>query len=340
MQNHKHIQFYFFLALLALVLALNITLFLPFIKLFAIVTIFAVILSPLYDRIVAIMKNHNLAAFATVVLAAIIVLVPTSFFVSRIFLEASSLSLNIESINHTLAVLSADLNAKLGNAIPSFSFDLSSYAGAIFRSLTTGASSIIGTLLRFIPFLLLGFVSLFFFLRDGKRFIELLVRVSPLSDNHNRTIIEKERKAINAVVKGSLLIAALQGFLTWVGFLIFGIPNPALWGGVAVLAALIPGVGTALVIVPSVIYLFSVDATGASIGLAIWGGVIVGLVDNLVRPILVGKDVNIHPFLILMSVFGGLIVFGPLGFLLGPLVLSLLYALVDIYPAIKKDFLG
>ncbi len=336
--SNKNLQFYFFLALFGLVLALNVAIFLPFLKLFAVVAIFAVVLHPLYERTVVFLRNRNLSAFLTVLLAVIIVLIPIVFFISRIWSEAHNLSLNIGNINNTLAVISAQLTHSVGMIAPSISIDLSSYIGTLFRAITGSAGNIFSSIFRFIPFLFLGFVSLFFFLRDGRKFLDIVIKVSPLSDMYDNKILEKQRKAISAIVKGSLLVAGIQGLLTGIGFWIFGVPNPALWGGLTVFAALIPGIGTALIIIPAVVYLLSIKAVGLAIGLGIWGVIIVGLIDNLARPIFVGKDVDIHPFLVLMSVFGGLIVFGPLGFLLGPLVLSLLYALVDIYPAISEHF--
>jgi predicted PurR-regulated permease PerM len=104
-----------------------------------------------------------------------------------------------------------------------------------------------------------------------------------------------------------------------------------LWGSFAVVAALIPGFGTALVIVPGVIYLFFASTTLHAIGLLIWGILGVGLIDNYLGPLLVNRGVHIHPFLILLSVMGGLVFFGPIGFIAGPLLVALLFALLEIY---------
>src|SRR6185369_1295230 len=109
------------------------------------------------------------------------------------------------------------------------------------------------------------------------------------------------------------------------------VPHPALWGSFAVIAALIPGIGTSLIIVPGVLYLFFTSTNLYALGLFIWGVLAVGLIDNYLGPILVHRGVNIHPFLILLSVMGGLIFFGPIGFIAGPLVVALLFALLEIY---------
>jgi predicted PurR-regulated permease PerM len=133
------------------------------------------------------------------------------------------------------------------------------------------------------------------------------------------------------VIKGSLLIALIQGMVSGTGFAIFGVPNPVLLGSVAIIAALIPNVGTAVVLTPAILYLYLTDQVWQSAGLLIWGITAVGLIDNLLGPTLIGRSSKIHPLLILLAVLGGLAFFGPLGFILGPLVISLLFAVLDIY---------
>ena len=145
-------------------------------------------------------------------------------------------------------------------------------------------------------------------------------------------------KAINSVIKGSLVIAIIQGILTGLGFTLFQVPNPALWGSIASITALIPGIGTALVLIPGILYLFFSFKIGLGFGLLAWGILAVGLIDNILGPTLVGRGTKIHPFLVLFGVLGGIQLFGPAGFIAGPLILSLLFALAEIYsksPAIR-----
>ena len=121
-----------------------------------------------------------------------------------------------------------------------------------------------------------------------------------------------------------------------VGIWIFGIPNATLWGSIAAIAALIPSVGTSLVVLPGVLYLFLFGERFAALGLMIWGMTAVGLIDNILGPHLMKRGIAIHPFFILLSVLGGLGLFGPVGFLIGPLILALLFALLDIYAKVIK----
>ena len=189
--------------------------------------------------------------------------------------------------------------------------------------------------------LFLVIISLFFFLRDGKKIKKTVIRWSPLDDKYDERILDKMTVAVNSVVKGSLLIAIIQGFLSGIGFVIFGVPSPVLWGFVATIAALIPSVGTGLILIPAVLFLyFSSAPVWAIVGLIAWGLGVVGLVDNFLRPILIEKGIKIHPFLILLSVFGGISFFGPIGFLAGPITLSFVFALIEVCPSVLKNRSG
>jgi predicted PurR-regulated permease PerM len=131
------------------------------------------------------------------------------------------------------------------------------------------------------------------------------------------------------------VIALLQGVIAGVGFFLFGLPNPALWGSTAAISALIPGVGTSLVLIPAVIYVMIFGSPVQGIGLLLWSLLAVGLVDNLLGPRLMRKGAKIPQFAIFIAVMGGLAVFGPLGFVIGPLVFSLLFTLLDIYSSLR-----
>jgi predicted PurR-regulated permease PerM len=174
-------------------------------------------------------------------------------------------------------------------------------------------------------------LALFYFLRDGRIIIKNFISWSPLIDSHDEYITKTLKRAIQSVFAGTVVVSVIQGILTGIGFALFGIPAPAVWGSIAAVAAFIPGIGTSLVLIPGIIYLFVTHGFVPAIGLAIWGAVAVGLVDNILGPYLINRGINVHPFLILISVLGGLVVFGIVGFLLGPLILAFLFALLEIY---------
>jgi predicted PurR-regulated permease PerM len=124
----------------------------------------------------------------------------------------------------------------------------------------------------------------------------------------------------------------IQGILVGFGFYLFDVPSPAIWGFVAAISSIIPTIGTSMVTIPGVLFLLFTGHPLPALGLLIWAITAVGLIDNFLAPIIIKSGVNIHPFLILMSVLGGIAVFGPLGFIIGPVLLSLLFTLFDLYP--------
>ena len=146
-----------------------------------------------------------------------------------------------------------------------------------------------------------------------------------------KKIINKLSLAVNGIIKGYLFIVFIQGTLVSIGFALFGVPNPALWGLVAMITALVPAIGSGLVSIPAIIFLVATGQTMNALGLLIWAVVMVGTIDNILNPIVVGSKINLPPLLILFSVLGGISLLGPVGILVGPLTISLLYTLISIY---------
>jgi predicted PurR-regulated permease PerM len=158
-----------------------------------------------------------------------------------------------------------------------------------------------------------------------------MITASPLNDQYDNEIINRLARAIKSVIGGTLVIALLQGILTGVGFWLFGIPLPFIWGSVGVIVSLIPSIGIGLINVPAAIYLFVIGSQIPGILMLIWGLGFVGMIDNFLRPLLLERGTQIHPLLILFSVLGGISLFGPIGFITGPLVMTLISEFMNIY---------
>ena len=173
-------------------------------------------------------------------------------------------------------------------------------------------------------------------LRDGQKFKKEVFGLSPLADNYDQDIFDFVERAVNAVVHGSLVVGLVQGILVGIGFTVFGVPNAVLWGALAAIVSLIPTVGTAVIVIPAVIYLIIVSSPALAIGLAVWGIFVVGLADNFLKPILMNRGVRLQPLLVLLSVLGGLAFFGPIGFIAGPVIVSLGFSLLRLYPLVLK----
>jgi predicted PurR-regulated permease PerM len=191
-------------------------------------------------------------------------------------------------------------------------------------------------------FLLDAFVMLyamFFFLRDGKAVLEKIFYYIPLRHADEVQMVERFTSVTRATIKGTVIIGIVQGTLAGLALWAGGIDGAAFWGTIMVILSVIPGVGSALVWVPAVIYLFATGHILTATLVGVWCAAVVGTIDNVLRPMLVGKDAKMPDLLILIGTLGGLFLFGPIGFIAGPLVFGLFLTVWEIYGAAFKDIL-
>ena len=338
------LQLIFFMILTAGVSVLAFFIFKPYIGPIFLAAIIAIASHPFYKKLLRIFGGKSsLVSFLAVLAIFVIVLVPAVFIGMALFKEATILYNNMTfwqtGGEDFLSVATSFIEGKIKNFSPDFSVDLAGYLSGLANWIVGHIDTFFSGFFKVLIGLLLMIISLFYFLKDGERIVKKLVAFSPLADSYDEQIIRRVGLAINSIVRGSLIIALAKGFLTALGFAIFGIPSPILWGVVAALASFIPVVGSSIVIIPAILYLFIASSYAGAIGFAVWGIALIGLSDNLLSPILMKKGMHIHPFIILLSIFGGLGFFGPIGFIAGPVVLSLLFALFDIYPLITKKII-
>ena len=344
--NHQKSELYFLLTLLSGIFVLAFFIFKPFLYALILAMVFATVFAPFHKKVLTMTRERrSLAALLATISVLIIVVVPITFLGIQIFQEATQLySFLTQNYGAT------DLSRSVGDAANSLkrffpvamkiSIDFNQYLGQGLNWLLQHLGPLFSNVAKIMLSVFVFLGALYYLFKDGQKLKEAVAALSPLRDIHNETIFNKLELAINSVIKGNLAVALIQGVLTAVGFTIFGVSNAALWGSVAAIAALIPGIGTALVLTPAVLFLFFSGKTLSAVGLLLWGVTAVGLVDNFLGPKLVERGMRLHPFLILLSILGGIGFFGPLGFLLGPLVLSLLFALFEIYFAISKEHEG
>jgi len=320
----------------------------PFLKPLALAAIFATVFQGFNKRILRLIGNWpSISALLTVLVSVFVILVPLSYIGTLVAGEASALYSSLESSGGSRSVATQMLmraNEHFGTLVPGLSSlalnasaTLDQYTRDGLQWLTGNAGNIFSSVSVLLLDFFIFFISLYYLLRDGTRVRRLLIELSPLHDTEDARVFDRLERAVNSVIKGNLTLALIQGVLTTIGFSIFGVPSALLWGTVAALAALIPGIGTGLVIVPAVAYLFFTGATTAAIGLLAWGALGVGLIDNFLGPKLVGRGMHLHPLLVLLAVLGGLSYFGPSGIFLGPLTVSLLFALLSIYGDISRQ---
>lgn len=333
--NKEKLQTFFFLGLLLGISVLVAFVFLPYVSVIIISTTMAIVLRPLHRRILTIMPSReSFAALISVIAALLIIFIPLFLFGAAVVKQAGSLYFDIASGAHSTdfieqAVLIAQ--EKISRFAPNATLDVNQTLKELLGWILGKIGVVFSEVTSFILGFILSMLTMYYLLKDGRKLENTLIELSPLQDSDDRDIFSKLKQAVHSVIWGTLVVALTQGALVTIGFYLFGVPNGALWGSVAAIAALIPFVGTTLVILPGVAYLFLTGSTLPAAGLFIWGASAVGLVDNILSPMLIQRGTRIHPILILFSVLGGLSFFGPSGFLMGPLLLSLFFALVSIY---------
>jgi predicted PurR-regulated permease PerM len=343
----RKLQLHFLLILLVGVLVVSFFIVRPFILTVILAVIFAITLSPLYKKILVTFHNRKtLASLITVAITVVCMAIPLLLIFTQIFKESVDLYGSIARGEGSKSLIMSAINGTgrmFENFVPGAGEFFSRFSENIDVYLKGGLSWVIDHLAVVLSGvsvwlldLFIFFVSLYYLLRDGDKMLKGLIKLSPLDKEDMKIIFKRVHLAVNSVIKGNLLIALLQGSLTAVGFAIFTVPNALLWGAVAVITALIPGVGTGIIILPGILYLFITNNIIGTIGLTVWGVFIVGLVDNLLRPKLVGEALSLHPLLILLSIIGGLFLFGPIGLFLGPIIMSLLFAFLDTYGDIME----
>jgi predicted PurR-regulated permease PerM len=199
------------------------------------------------------------------------------------------------------------------------------------NSITEFGAATVRKLLFVILDLIVLALALFYFLRDGAEILRWVTELVPMEATHKRMIVDRLTQTLSAMVRGTFITASTQGVLTGVGLAVADVPFPVMLGIAAALLAVVPFVGASLVWFPAVIYLFAIGANTAAIGLCVWGAAVVGLVDNFLRPVVVGERANLPVLLLLLAVLGGIQVYGLIGALLSPLLVALFLAFVRIY---------
>lgn len=306
----------------------------PFIPVFTWALALTVFFSPLYRRLEKKTKHPTLTAAICVLAAALIVVVPATFVAQRILGEAASgaetIKAMIESGEWRRALDAHPRIAPLGHWIDQ-QFDLPGIINNAVSWLTNAAASFVqGSVLQLIG-AVLTFYMFFFFLRDRIAILDALRSLSPLSGADMSRMFEGVSDTIHAIVYGTFTVALVQGTLGGLMFWWLGVPSPFLWGVVMALLAVVPVLGAFIVWIPAAIYLFLAGNEGKALLLTLWGAIVVGGIDNLLYPMLVGSRLKMHTTLAFVSIVGGLVFFGPAGLVLGPVMFTVTRVLLEIW---------
>jgi len=320
-------------------LTLSFFIFRPYLAAVLLALIFVVAFMPLHRRLESVIKWPSFSAFVSTVIVLTFLLLPLFSFGALLFQEIRDISNHITQQNPDwISDAWSQAGMFFDERVPFVSMDMVvsqsepieivqagvQRTALYFENILTGAIKLfIGTFIMVL--------AIFYLFRDGRHLIESVKNLSPLGSSDTVSILGKMERAINAVVRGRLLVGIIQGFVIGTGLALFGIPSAILWAFVAAIASVLPIVGPMFVVVPASLFLFFNGLTFSAVGLLFWGIASVIIVDEYLGSVLIDQRMRIHPLLVLVSVLGGISFFGPIGFVLGPVVLSLLFALLEIY---------
>lgn len=304
--------------------------------------ILALALQPVYRRVLSLLRGRSgLAAAAMTLITVLLVIGPAIALLAVLTSQAVDLyqwaSEGIKSgaftdawskmtayfseriLTHPL-LAGVDAKGMLAKSVSQFSAGLASQVGNALKDTVLLAVN-----------LAIMLVTLFFFFRSGMAYYERAMDLLPFTSDQKTSIARKFHDTFTAVINGVFLIALFQGIMTGIGFALFRVPFAVFWGFLAALLALLPIGGAALVWIPGALYLFLIGATTQAALLAVWGLVLVSLPDNFLKPLLIGKKAKLPTFFLFLGILGGLKVYGFLGILFGPLIVTLLTAFIQIY---------
>ena len=334
MDAHRS-QTWFFIALLVVTLFFVWSILAPYMSALVLAGTLAFLFRPFYERLVRVFRYQSAAALVTVAIVTLIVFVPIGFLGVRIFEDMTGLYTTLAShggfdfgtaLTKFLQTHFAELH------IPDISLTFNDYARQGLTWLIQNLGTFFSGVAQLFFTAFLSLLGLFYFLKDGGSLKTWVRNTVPLAPEYVDDITREMEAVGSSVIRGTLMVAILQGIVMGLGFFIFNIPDPTFWGAIVVPASIIPIVGTWLVAIPAIAYLFFTGQAVSGICLLIWSLILVNLLYNVVSPQLMHRGVHIHPYLILLGVLGGISVFGPIGFLMGPLVIALLFSLLKIYP--------
>lgn len=330
----------YFLALLVISGAGVLFIFWPFVGAISVAAVLAVVLHGTYEGLVRWTRGREiLSASLMCVLVALLIVLPLVAVSGLVAIEAKGAYDryfgNIDAFKNVLANLNSFL---LGLHIPGFKgldfLDAESISGNIqdvSKVVFNVAQKTYTQVSGFVLWLFVMFFSFFYFVIDGKKLVAKLIRLSPLHDEQEHTLVDNFRSISRATLKGTIVLGLIQGFLGGVIFSITGITSPVTWGVVMAVLSIVPMVGAGLIWFPIGVGALLLGHVWEGATILAFGAFVISTVDNLLRPRLVGRDAEMHPLIVFFATVGGIIKFGFFGFVIGPIIAALFLALLKIY---------
>ncbi|MEI7719831.1 MAG: AI-2E family transporter [bacterium] len=307
--------------------------FLPFVQMLALAAVLAILCRRPFTVLARLLgKSETFAAALLVCAVLAFFIVPLFFLGLQIFKEAQLAYLASQGNEGNYAqVLRTAIETPIRHLYPAFTFSISAYVAKALSFMSQNLGAFLSQTLFLLLETSLMLLAFFFFLRDGAKIYTTLVSLSPFQREHTDKILQSMEQTIGSVMRGTLLVALIRWACFGLAFYFLNIPNAMLWGIVGGIVGAVPGLGTLFVIIPAVVFLYLKGQMLAALLCGLLGLGMVVLVDNLLTTYFFGKGLEVPPIFIICSLLGGILFFGPMGFILGPLVLSLFLSTLQMY---------
>jgi predicted PurR-regulated permease PerM len=348
MQRHT-INKLVLLSMVVLISAIFLSMIRDFLMALVMAGIFSGLAQPIYRKLTGLFGGRRrLASMTTLVLFGLLFLVPVSGLISIITAQALNVSQSVKPwIQHQIsepAAFSEYLQRlPFYEELAPYQEQIWSKAGEIasnisiflVNSLSAGAIGTANFIFMFFVFL----YTSYFFLMDGKKLINRILLYLPLEESSENRLLDRFTSVTRAMLKGTALIGVAQGGLAGLAFAVVGIEAAVFWGTVMIVLSIIPVLGAALIWVPAAVILAIGGSYFKAAGLALFCALVVGSLDNVLRPRLVGRDTKMHDLMIFLGTLGGITLFGVIGIIIGPIIAALFVTIWDIYGEVFRDFL-
>ncbi len=318
----------------------------PFISVILWSAILVIIFYPVYRKLHTKTKNHTLSAIITIAISLLTFIIPLMLVSAAAINELAGFS--GRTITDIQLIISDPQHSKLGYVYNYFNGivnlekvikpeDIKDFATKVSGLFLSASWYLIEGVFGMLVGILFSIFAMFYLFRDGEKIVADLPHILPMDSNQAQELINKTSDLINATIRGSLFVAIIQGTLAGIIFWALGIPSYILLGVIAMIFSLIPTGGTAFVTVPTIIVLLLMGDYGKAAILAVYAGLVIGMIDNFLLPKLIQQRAKMNELFVFFSVIGGLQLFGILGIFMGPIILAIALGLLTVFKGEKID---
>lgn len=298
----------------------------------------AIMFYPIHTRIVRVTKKEGLASMLSVILIFLIIFIPLIFLSTILVKQSHDLYITvsnseiIQNPDHVSSWL--EQNKLTAPYFVKIQNDWANYATKtiqwVSNFLFTSIKSITQNSLNFILMTFIMFYTLYYFFKDGAQMLHRIMQLSPLGDDYEEMLYHRFTSTTRATLKSTLIVGSVQGIFSGLLFWIAGIEGAFIWGVIMTIIAIIPAIGTPIILIPAGLVMLIMGNFWQGI-LILIGSAVVSILDNIIRPPLIGKDIQMHPLVVFFSTLGGIILFGISGFIIGPIIAALYISVMSIY---------